>query len=128
MLKKIKSLSRWTLRLSLLAIGAFLLLGTLASVPRWHDQALLAGLLHWLPLGLIVVNMPLIVWQSALMWRLGISPLRTLLAILVVASGLFGLGWYFGAAAWLGIPWVLKWNLQGFERFLAENTPPVDAA
>jgi len=31
-------------------------------------------------------------------------------------------------AAWLGIPWVLKWNIAAFETFLAEHPKPVDPA
>lgn len=118
MFATLKTLNRWSLRLSMLAIAAFLLLGTLSSLPRGHDQPLLADLLHWLPLALIVLNMPLLLAQAFVLWRLRLSTPQTLLAILITATGLFGFGWYFGGAAWLGIPWVFKWNLQGFEKFL----------
>lgn len=133
MFARIKTLNRYSLRLSMLAIAAFLLLGTLASVPRWHDDSLLAQGLHWLPLAPVLLNIPLLLWQGLLMWRMGLSPGLTLLLIFGVASALFAVGWYFGGAAWLGIPWVLKWNLQGFEKFLrseaaqslqAGHTPP----
>ena len=96
MFATLKTLNRWSLRLSMLAIAAFLLLGTLSSLPRGHDQPLLADLLHWLPLVLIVLNMPLLLAQAFVLWRLRLSTPQTLLAILITATGLFGFGWYFG--------------------------------
>lgn len=122
-----KRADRIALILSHLAIVAFLLMGTLASLPALHDQAWVANGLHYLPFVLIGLSMPFSLCSAFLLWRLRVSQGKTLVLIFVSAMVLFLFGSYFGMAAWLGIPWVLKWNIAAFEKFLLTQ-PQGDSA
>jgi hypothetical protein len=127
MFARAKQLNRWSLRLSQLAIVVFLLAGTFASVPALHTSATVANLLEHAPALIIGLSIPLTLGCGFLLWRLNISAGKTLALIFGVAAGLFVFGQYFGMAAWLGIPWVLKWNIAAFEKFLAEHAQSADA-
>jgi hypothetical protein len=127
MFARAKQLNTIALRLVQLAIVAFLIAGTLASLPALHASPLMADVLHYLPFALISLSIPCSLMCGFLLYRLGISAGKTLVLIYAAASLLFLCGSYFGMAAWLGIPWVLKWSIEGFERFLATQPPrPAD--
>jgi hypothetical protein len=127
MFTRAKQLNTIALRLVQLAIVAFLIAGTLASLPALHTSPLMADVLHYLPFALISLSIPCSLMCGFLLYRLGISAGKTLVLIYAAASLLFLCGSYFGMAAWLGIPWVLKWSIEGFERFLATQPPrPAD--
>lgn len=119
-----KRLDRIALRLVQSAIVAFLITGTLASLPALHASPMMADVLQFLPFALIGVSIPCSLLCGFLLFRLGISAGKTLVLIYAAATLLFLCGTYFGMAAWLGIPWVLKWSIEGFERFLATQPAP----
>ena len=128
MFARAKQLNRWSLRLSQLAIVVFLIAGTFASIPALHTSTTVAKLLEHAPALIIMLSIPCTLYSGFLLWRLNISAGKTLALIFGVATGLFMFGQYFGMAAWLGIPWVLKWNIAAFEKFLAEHPPAVTPA
>jgi hypothetical protein len=130
MFARAKQLNQWSLRLSQLAIVVFLIAGTCASIPALHTSHLVAKLLEHAPAVVIGLSIPCTLGCGFLLWRLNVSSGKTLALIFGVAAGLFLCGQYFGMAAWLGIPWVLKWNIAAFDKFLAEHpqtTPLIDS-
>lgn len=122
-----KRLDRVALLLVQLAIVVFLIAGTLASVKSLHDSVWMAHTLHYAPFVLIGLSMPCSLLCGFLLWRLNVSQGKILVLIYSSATLLFLFGSYFGMAAWLGIPWVLKWNIQAFEQFLlTQKDQPMD--
>ena len=113
-----KRLDKIALRLVQLAIVVFLIAGTIASLPSMHTSASMANLMHYAPFVLIGLSIPCSLMCGFLLFRLGVSSGKTLVMIYTAACLLFLCGTYFGMAGWLGIPCVLKWSIEGFERFL----------
>ncbi|MEC7121311.1 MAG: hypothetical protein VXW65_15605 [Pseudomonadota bacterium] len=119
MLQLAQSTNRWALRLVYAAIVAFMVTGTLYSLNIARDQTQLA--LEYLPLALVVCSMPCSLFCGFLLVRLGISNARVLFMMFITATVLLTFSSYFGMAAWLGIPFVLKSNLKKYQMFLADK-------
>lgn len=111
------------LNLVYLAVLAFVITGTLYSLNISREWTELA--LEYLPLGLIVLSIPCSLFCGFLLVRLGISNMQVLLMMFITAAVLLVLNSYFGMAAWLGIPFVLKSNLKKYQLFLAEKSQPL---
>lgn len=120
MLALAEKTNRVALLLVYLAIVVFVITGTLYSLEVSRELTEMA--LEYLPLGLIVLSIPCSVFCGFLLVRLGISNAQVLLMMFITAAVLLIFNSYFGMAAWLGIPFVLKSNLKKYQMFLAEKS------
>lgn len=119
MLALAEKTNRVALLLIYLAVLVFVITGTLYSLEVSRDFTEMA--LEYLPLGLIVLSIPCSLFCGFLLVRLGISNTQVLLMMFITAAVLLVFNSYFGMAAWLGIPFVLKSNLKKYQLFLAER-------
>ncbi len=122
MFQQAKRLNKISLYLVQLAIVVFLIAGTCASLPKFHASNQLALGLHYAPFALVTLSIPFTLYCGFLLLRLNLLTARTFLSMVTVAMLLFLCGTYFGMAAWLGMPWVLKWAIAAFDKFLLSQT------
>lgn len=119
MLALAEKTNRIGLNLVYLAVVAFVITGTLYSLDVSRDLTEMA--LEYLPLGLVALSIPCSLFCGFLLLRLGVSNMQVLMMMFVTAAVLLVLSPYFGMAAWLGIPFVFKSNLNKYQLFLAEK-------
>ncbi|OOS03588.1 hypothetical protein SAMN02745664_11112 [Moraxella cuniculi DSM 21768] len=125
-------------RLVLLAVICFCVLGTLASLPALANNTWVYYAFHYLPYGLIALTMPISLYHSFLLLRYRVMQPSILFLILAIGVGLLIValfrGLVFGAdkvffmavflamIAWLGMPFLFRVNLNKFLKFLTKNT------
>ncbi|TWV82459.1 hypothetical protein [Moraxella sp. VT-16-12] len=126
--------------LGLMAVMAFCVFGTLASMASFKDSQLIYVAFHYLPYVLIGFSVPVSVYLWWLLSRYKVVQAGILLLILAtgvgggIISAVFyavdGVGTRFFMSvfltmmAWFGMPYLFRVNLKKFLKFLQDTTTP----
>lgn len=141
LIKHAIGLSHVSVYLGLMAVVAFCVFGTLASMASFKGSALIYWAFHYLPYGLIGLSVPISVYLWWLLSRYQVVQAGILLLILstgvggMVMSGVFyaidGVGVRFFMSlfltmmAWFGMPFLFRVNLKKFLNFLESQNEQV---
>lgn len=115
-------LAKVSIALGCLAIGCFLVFGTLASMAHFKDSTLIYYCFHYLPYVLIGLSVPISLYQAFLLWRYRLIQQGILVMALLVAVILSVFVPFMGVVAWFALPYLFKVNLTRFLKFLNEKT------
>lgn len=116
-----KKLNQITIYLIYLAIAAFLIFGTLKSLPQFKDSTLIYQCFHYIPYGLIGVTIPLTMYIGFILYRYRLSQPSMIALCLLVGLGLFAVSSYMAFASWIGVAFMFRANLKRFFSFIEEN-------
>lgn len=123
LIRQAKTLNKFSIYLIYLAIGCFLIFGTLKSLAQFHDSQLIYNLFHWLPYGLIGLTIPLSCYVAFILYRYRLSQPSMIVTCLGVGFGIFAVSSYVALAAWIGVAFMFKANLKRFFNFIEnQNT------
>jgi hypothetical protein len=115
-----RTLNKASIYLIYLAIGAFLVFGTLKSLTVFHDSELMYTLFHYLPYTLVGLTIPVSCYVAFILFRYRLSQPSMLALCLGVGFGLFLISSYVALAAWIGVAFMFKANLTRFFNFLEQ--------
>lgn len=115
-----RTLNKASVYLIYLAIGAFLVFGTLKSLTVFHDSELMYTLFHYLPYTLVGLTIPVSCYVAFILFRYRLSQPSMLALCLGVGFGLFLISSYVALAAWIGVAFMFKANLTRFFNFLEQ--------
>lgn len=130
-----QKLSQVSIYLGYLAIIAFCVFGTLASMASFRQNGLVYWAFHYLPYVLIGVSVPISLYHAFLMFRYRIMQAFILSIVLLtgVLLPLVALGfWLFGNVigafmslflamiAWFAMPFLFRVNIKRYLKFLTE--------
>lgn len=130
-----QKLSQVSIYLGYLAIIAFCVFGTLASMASFRQSTLVYWAFHYLPYVLIGISVPISLYQAFLMFRYRIMQAFILTIVLLtgVLLPLVALGfWLFGNVigafmslflamiAWFAMPFLFRVNIKRYLNFLTE--------
>lgn len=121
LIEQASSINKIAIYLIYLAIGAFLLFGTLKSLPMFHQNQTIYLCFHYLPYSLVGLSIPLSCYVAFILWRYRLSQPSMLLMCLAVGFGLFFVSSYVALSAWIGVAFLFKSNLKRFFNFLTMN-------
>lgn len=122
LIEQAQAVNKVAIYLIYLAIGAFLLFGTLKSLPNFHDSQLIYLCFHYLPYTLVGFSIPLSCYVAFILWRYRLSQPSMLLLCLGVGFGLFFVSSYVAFSAWIGVAFLFKSNLKRFFNFLNNHS------
>lgn len=122
-IREAQILNRWVIRLIYVAIIAFVLFGTLASLSRFRDSQWVYWGFHYLPYLLVAVGIPASLYTAWILYRYRLSQPSMLVLAVVVATATFILSTYVALVAWIGVAFLFKANLTRFFRFLQAGAP-----
>lgn len=121
LIRQAQNINKFSIYLIYLAIVAFLIFGTLKSLPQFKDSTIIYYCFHYLPYGLIGLSMPLTLYVAFVLFRYRLSQPSMIGLCLAVGFGLFMLSSYVAFASWIGIAFLFKANLKRFFKFIDEN-------
>lgn len=121
LIRQAQMLNKYSIYLTYLAIAAFLIFGTLKSLPAFQQSETLYQLFHFVPYGLIGLTIPLSCYVAFILWRYRLSQPSMLALCLGMGFGLFLISSYVALAAWIGVAFMFKANLKRFFTFLDEK-------
>lgn len=122
LIEQAQAINKVAIYLIYLAIGVFLLFGTLKSLPNFHDSQLIYLCFHYLPYTLVGFSIPLSCYVAFILWRYRLSQPSMLLLCLGVGFGLFFVSSYVAFSAWIGVAFLFKANLKRFFNFLNNDS------
>lgn len=118
LIRQAKTLNKISIYLIYLAIGCFLIFGTLKSLAQFHDSQLIYNLFHWLPYVLVGLSIPLSCYVAFILYRYRLSQPSMLTLCIGMGFGLFVISSYVALAAWIGVAFMFKANLSRFFSFI----------
>ncbi|MGP4712760.1 hypothetical protein [Psychrobacter sp. DM8] len=107
------------------AILAFMVFGTIASIKMFHDNQLLYRLYFNLPYVLIALTIPITLYDALVIYRYRLNqPSMIALSIgvstvVLIGGLLFADTAWLGLSCWLGVAFLFKSNFKRFFDFLA---------
>lgn len=125
--------------LGLMAVVAFCVFGTLASMASFKDSQLIYIAFHYLPYVLIGLSMPISLYHVFILARYRIVQSGILKLILAVGFGLllfalamwlkqattaFFMSLFLAMVAWFAMPFLFRVNLKKFLNFLQDTATP----
>lgn len=121
LIRQAKQLNKISIYLIYLAIVAFLLFGTIKSLPQFQQSELLYQLFHFVPYTLIGLSIPLSCYVAFILYRYRLSQPSMLALCMGVGFGLFAISSYVAFASWIGVAFMFKANLKRFFDFIEEQ-------
>lgn len=118
------SLCKISIGLGLCAVGCFVVFGTLASLAKFANHAMIYYAFHYLPYALIGLSIPISLYHLFLLHRYRLLQFGILMMIMIMAIGLFWLSDFLAFVAWFAIPYLAKVNLHRFLAFLTGQPVP----
>lgn len=115
-------LNRYSIYLIYAAISAFLVFGTLKSLPMFKDSAWVYYCFYYLPYTLIGLTIPLSSYIGFILYRYRLSQPSMVALCLGLGFGLFAISSYVAFAAWIGVAFMFRANLKRFFNFINETT------
>ena len=112
-----------TLRLKgdYLAIAMFLLFGTLKSLSQFKDSHTIYTLFHTVPYTLLGLSIPLSCYVAFILYRYRLSQPSMLALCIGMGFLLFAISSYVALAAWIGVAFMFRANLNRFFTYLDET-------
>ncbi|WP_019673195.1 hypothetical protein [Psychrobacter lutiphocae] len=128
-LRQAQKLNRMSILCIVLAIFAFVVFGTLASLEMFHDSHQLYLLFHYLPYVLIALTIPVTLYQAFLVYRYRLSQPSMLVtsvggaSLLLIICLLFSLSdWlWLAMAAWIGVAYWFQATFKRFFKFINDQ-------
>ncbi|WP_367104882.1 hypothetical protein [uncultured Psychrobacter sp.] len=117
------------------AMVAFILFGTIASIKMFHDNTLLYWLYFKLPYLLIALTIPITLYNAFIIYRYRLSQTSMVImtigvsALVLIGGLIFADTAWLGLSCWLGVAFLFKSNFKRFFDFLAAEqaaTPTVE--
>lgn len=121
-----KRLNQFTIYLIYIAIAAFLLFGTLKSLPQFKDSTLIYQCFHYIPYAFIGVTIPVTLYIGFILYRYRLSQPSMIALCLLMGFGLFAISSYVAMASWIGVAFMFRANLIRFFQFVAQNQSPTN--
>lgn len=121
LISQAQRLNKVSIYLIYMAIAMFLLFGTLKSLSQFRDSQTIYTLFHWVPYGLVGLTIPLSCYVAFILYRYRLSQPSMLALCLGLGFGLFMLSSYVALAAWIGVAFMFKANLNRFFHFIDES-------
>lgn len=133
LIKNAHKTSQISIYLGYLAVGCFLLFGTLKSLPRFANSQWVYVVFHYLPYGLVGLTVPVSVYHLFILYRyrlvqpmilgillaVGVSlPLFGFLALLWGRVILAYMALFLGVIAWFCMPYLFKASFQRYLQFV----------
>lgn len=132
---KAKKRNQYSIYLNYIAIFCFIILGTMASMRTFHQNALIGILFGYLPYLLIVLSIPMSLYCAFLCYRYKIIQRFILnMALAFCALLTFIAAFYYysspttgrvllfvAAIAWFSLPYLLKVNIARFLDYLQDD-------
>ncbi|WP_410472825.1 hypothetical protein ACGTJS_03465 [Faucicola mancuniensis] len=118
LIRQAQTLNKISIYLIYLAIGLFLIFGTLKSLPNFHDNTLIYQGFYYLPYGFIGLTIPLSCYVAFILYRYRLSQPSMIFTCLGVGFGLFLVSSYVAFASWIGVAFMFKANLTRFFKFI----------
>lgn len=123
LIRQAQMLNKISIYLIYLAIIAFLIFGTLKSLPAFQQSELIYQLFHFVPYGLIGLSIPLSCYVAFILYRYRLSQPSMIVTCLGVGFGIFAVSSYVALASWIGVAFMFKANLKRFFNFIEnQNT------
>lgn len=127
-----QTLNRFAIYAIYVAIAAFIIFGTIASLKAYRDSDLLYKLFYYLPYLLVGLTVPITLYNAFIILRYRLNQPSMvaisigLALIISVVSILFSLsGWlWLGISAWMGAAFLFSANFKRFFKFIDAQTPP----
>lgn len=127
-----QTLNRYAIYAIYVAIAAFIVLGTIASLKAYRDSDVLYMLFYSLPYVLVGLTVPITLYNAFIILRYRLNQPSMvaisigLAVVITVVSLIFSLsGWlWLGLAAWMGAAFLFSANFKRFFKFLAERESP----
>lgn len=119
-----KKLNQLTIFLIYAAIGAFLLFGTLKSLPQFRDSTVIYQCFYYIPYGLIGLTIPMTVYIGFILYRYRLSQPSMIALCVIMGFGLFVVSSYVAFASWMGVAFMFRANLKRFFAFIEDNKNP----
>lgn len=116
-----KKINQFSIYMIYIAIGLFLIFGTLKSLPNFHDNTLIYQGFYYLPYGFIGLTIPLSCYIAFILYRYKISQTSMIITCLAVGFGLFLVSSYVAFASWIGVAFMFKANLTRFLKFIEHS-------
>lgn len=128
-LRGAQKLNKISTYLVMIAIAAFVIFGTLASLEMFHGSENLYLLFHYLPYVLVALTIPLTLYQAFLVYRYRLSQPSMLItsvggaSLLLIICLLFSLSdWlWLAMAAWIGVVYWFQATFKRLFKFLNEQ-------
>ncbi|MDO5770413.1 MAG: hypothetical protein Q4P13_12995 [Psychrobacter sp.] len=122
-------LNRYAIYAIYVAIAAFIIFGTIASLKAYRDSDMLYRLFYYLPYVLVGLTVPITLYDAFIILRYQLNQPSMvaisigLALIITVVSLLFSLsGWlWLGIAAWMGAAFLFSANFKRFFKFMDEQ-------
>lgn len=124
LIRQAQMLNKISIYLIYLAIIAFLIFGTLKSLPAFQQSELIYQLFHFVPYGLIGLSIPLSCYVAFILYRYRLSQPSMLALCIGVGFGLFAISSYVALASWIGVAFMFKANLKRFFNFIDNQIAP----
>lgn len=124
-----QKLNRLAIYAIYVAIVAFIIFGTIASMKAYRDSNVLYMLFYYLPYVLVGLTVPITLYNAFIILRYRLNQPSMvaisigLAVILTLVSLLFSLsGWlWLGIAAWMGAAFLFSANFKRFFKFIDEH-------
>lgn len=116
-----KKINQFSIYMIYIAIGLFLIFGTLKSLPSFHNNTLIYQGFYYLPYGFIGLTIPLSCYIAFILYRYKISQTSMIITCLAVGFGLFLVSSYVAFASWIGVAFMFKANLTRFLKFIEQS-------
>lgn len=126
LIRQAQTLNKINIYLIYLAIIAFLIFGTLKSLPAFQQSELMYQLFHFVPYGLIGLSIPLSCYVAFILYRYRLSQPSMLALCIGVGFGLFAISSYVALASWIGVAFMFKANLTRFFNFIDNQSSDVE--
>ncbi len=111
-----------------LAVGCFLLFGTLSTLKQLADNAMIYAGFHYLPYALIALSIPLSLYHVFLSVRYRIIQTRILIIMVMLGVGLLLVSPFMAMIAWFAMPYLFKVNFKRYLTYLMGESAPNDRA
>lgn len=101
-----------------LAVGCFLLFGTLSTLKQLAGNAMIYAGFHYLPYALIALSVPLSLYHVFLSVRYRIIQARILIIMVMLGVGLLLVSPFMAMIAWFAMPYLFKVNFKRYLEYL----------
>jgi hypothetical protein len=114
--------------MSCIALAAFVIFGTIASIKMFHDNQLLYRLYYNVPFILIALTIPITLYNAFIVYRYRLSQTSMVImtvgvsSIILLGGMIFADTVWLGLSCWLGVAFLFQVSFKRFFDFLeAEN-------
>ena len=121
LIQQAQTLNRYAIYLVYLAIAMFLLFGTLKSLSQFKDSHTIYTLFHTVPYTLLGLTIPLSCYVAFILYRYRLSQPSMLALCIGMGFLLFAISSYVALAAWIGVAFMFRANLNRFFTYLNET-------